>query len=184
MNLTIKNDALMICTGEKKEISEKKIEISRKTESSSTRQIQVVQTQETGEQQMPTTARDVTTITADVSSRRHDYEPAVMANIRDTNRGEPVFTRPLQSMRVKPASHACFECRLLGNTSRVLWYRNGEELTPSPHLEYQTNMVSNGGGEHLLIVKDVYADDVGSYMARATNSCGSATSVAKLTVQG
>ena len=109
------------CVGEKKEISETTIEMTKKAEVSATRQIQVVQTlQESGESATTASSRRADVI----SSRRHAmYTPDVVSNMEATNRGEPVFVQPLQSMRVRTGSHACFQCRLLGNASRVRCYR-------------------------------------------------------------
>lgn len=62
----------------------------------------------------------------------------------------------------------------------VKWFRDGEEVKPSEHARIE----SLPDGTNRLIVKAVDLEDQGNYRCEATNTAGSMSSKAPLTVNG
>lgn len=62
----------------------------------------------------------------------------------------------------------------------VKWFKDGEELQPSEHVRIE----SLPDGTNHLIIDSVNVEDQGNYRCEATNSAGSMSSKAPLTVNG
>ena len=170
--------------GEKKEVSEASMQISKTVTSSTTfdvtslREFQVESAQQTtGE--LTHAPRDVTT---QLPAWNDDV---IISNVVATNSGQPQFLRPLASVTSRVGANARFRCTLVSAPARVTWLRNGEPVDDVTQCEVHVLERPDGCQEHELVVKEVFSSDDGMvFQVRASNSRGVATSVAKLNVQG
>lgn len=183
--------ACYIVTGQKVQVSEKRVEMMKHTEMTSSHQIQVVQTQQTGESCLASQFALLPDDLIIVGRGARSPSPIVSHASTDAMpirgvEGAPVFVEALHSVRALPGADACFECCVTGTPCRLIWLHNDSELTAEPRYEFSHGRLPGDDDRvrHVLTVSNVYGDDVGVYTARASNSRGVATSVATLTVQG
>lgn len=92
----------------------------------------------------------------------------------------PEFVRELQRVSADEGENVEFECKVEGKPQPdVRWFRDGQEIGPGDaHFELK----SEAGGVQKLIIHQVTAEDQGNYKVEATNSAGSMSSKAPLTV--
>ena len=86
------------------------------------------------------------------------------------------FTRELEEIMVKRLpSTVTFECELSKSRLPVTWYKDGEPIRPSRHMD-----PIEEGRVHKLVIKNVGSEDDGLY----TCECKRVRSKAALLVQG
>jgi hypothetical protein len=81
----------------------------------------------------------------------------------------PGFIRQLKNKHVFTHLPTIFDCLVVGYPPPdVTWFHNGKEIVPSDRITIQ----SCAGGSHALLIKDTTFEDMGEYVAVATNSAG------------
>lgn len=89
----------------------------------------------------------------------------------------PIFLKDLKNLPLKPGSQIILEARVVGYPEpQVEWLKNGSSLNNyRAKTEYD-----NRTGICVLIIPQMFIDDIGEYTCRATNTYGVAESSAKL----
>uniref|UniRef100_A0A1I7VN34 Immunoglobulin I-set domain-containing protein n=1 Tax=Loa loa TaxID=7209 RepID=A0A1I7VN34_LOALO len=103
----------------------------------------------------------------------YDFEVPVQ------NETSPEFVQELKAVQAIEKQQISFECRVVGvPVPQVKWFRDGEELKPNEHVHIE----SLPDGTNRLVIDSVGVEDQGNYRCEATNSAGSMSSKAPLTV--
>lgn len=92
----------------------------------------------------------------------------------------PKFTTPLKNLTVKDGEALTLTCVVAGEPEpKVNWYKGSEQLASSDiiSLKYKNR-------EATLQIGEVYPEDEGEYICKATNAEGTAETKCKLTVAG
>ncbi|KHN78733.1 Muscle M-line assembly protein unc-89 [Toxocara canis] len=91
----------------------------------------------------------------------------------------PEFLQELKPVQANEGQLAVFECRVSGvPRPEIKWFKDGEEIKPDEH----TKIESLPDGTNRLIVDSAKVDDQGNYRCEATNTAGSMSSKAPMTV--
>ncbi|KAK0400071.1 hypothetical protein QR680_003339 [Steinernema hermaphroditum] len=91
----------------------------------------------------------------------------------------PTFDRSLANVDVEETENAEFSCLISGKPEPLVeWLRNGEKISPDERF-----ITSFAAGRATLRVIGASADDEGEYCCKASNSAGSETCKAVLTVK-
>lgn len=109
------------------------------------------------------------------------FSVAQRSEIPHADEVAPEFTRELQQNKVEEGETAAFECQVVGHPApEVKWFKDGKELKASEHIE----IISEPSGAQKLVVHEAKAEDQGNYKCEITNTAGSMSSKAPLTVHG
>ncbi|TMS38626.1 hypothetical protein L596_005310 [Steinernema carpocapsae] len=91
----------------------------------------------------------------------------------------PTFDSSLSNLVVEESANAEFSCQISGKPEPLVeWLRNGEKISPNERF-----ITSFAAGRASLRVVGATAEDEGEYCCRASNSAGSETCKAVLTVK-
>nr|CRZ24661.1 BMA-UNC-89, isoform b [Brugia malayi] len=103
----------------------------------------------------------------------YDFEVPVQSEI------SPEFAQELKAVQATEGQQISFECRVVGvPVPEVKWFRDGEEVKSDEHVRIE----SLPDGTNRLVIDSVSVEDQGNYRCEATNSAGSMSSKAPLTV--
>lgn len=92
----------------------------------------------------------------------------------------PKFITPLQDLTIKDGEALTLACVVSGEPEpKVNWYKGSEQLASSDiiSLKYKNR-------EATLHIEEVYPEDEGEYICKASNAEGSAETKCKLTITG
>uniref|UniRef100_A0A9J2P3W7 Immunoglobulin I-set domain protein n=1 Tax=Ascaris lumbricoides TaxID=6252 RepID=A0A9J2P3W7_ASCLU len=91
----------------------------------------------------------------------------------------PEFIQELKPVQANEGQVAVFECRVSGvPRPEIKWFKDGQEIIPDEH----TKIESLPDGTNRLTVDSARVDDQGNYRCEATNTAGSMSSKAPMTV--
>ncbi|XP_065220483.1 twitchin isoform X27 [Planococcus citri] len=109
-------------------------------------------------------------------SRSHTTE---LAKVSDDTMSPPDFTRKLSDKTVQDGESCEISCTVKGDPEpRVTWTKNGKTLTSSEavDLKYKNGIAT-------LRIGEIFPEDEGEYVCKATSSLGSVETRCKLTVK-
>lgn len=110
---------------------------------------------------------------------KHDWLLALTVPPDDSLMHTPKFTGPLPSkLEVKDGEMLTLKCTVTGDPEpQVTWFKNKEPLSSSDiiDLRYKQGLAS-------LTINEVFPEDEGVYICKATNSLGSVDSSCKLKI--
>lgn len=92
---------------------------------------------------------------------------------------KPEFKKPLQNLTVKDGEELLLQCIVEGDPEpQIMWSKNGNKISSSEiiDLKYKNGVAS-------LRINEVYPEDEGDYVCKATNSVGSNETKCKLSIQ-
>ncbi|UYV65935.1 unc-22 [Cordylochernes scorpioides] len=104
--------------------------------------------------------------------------PVRLAVPEDKQMLAPQFTQKLADLKVKDGEALLLKCQVQGDPEpQVEWYKNGELLRSSDivDLKYKNGVAS-------LSIGEVYPEDEGEYLCKATSSLGSVSTRCKLAI--
>ncbi|KAM4738674.1 palladin isoform 2-T2 [Anableps anableps] len=100
--------------------------------------------------------------------------------------GPPLFTKLLQDVQASEGQVVVLECRVRGSPPlQVQWYRQGNEILDSPDFRIlQKKPRSAAEPEEIctLVIAEAFPEDGGLFCCKASNTFGSVSSTAQLTV--
>ncbi|XP_035997389.1 palladin isoform X3 [Fundulus heteroclitus] len=100
--------------------------------------------------------------------------------------GPPLFTKLLQDVQASEGQVVVLECRVRGGPPlKVRWYREGKEILDSPDFRIlQKKPRSAAETEEIctLVIAEAFPEDGGLFCCTASNTYGSVSSTAQLTV--
>jgi hypothetical protein len=92
----------------------------------------------------------------------------------------PTFTTTLDDTSVDDGDSAEFSCQVSGSPEPLIeWLHNGEKISPSS----SRFSAFFSGGRATLKISEVQPEDEGEYSCRASNSAGTESTKASLTVR-
>ncbi|XP_060690796.1 palladin isoform X1 [Hemiscyllium ocellatum] len=100
----------------------------------------------------------------------------------------PVFTKVLQDITASEGQVVVLECRVKGTPPvKVHWLRQGTEIEDSPDfriLQKKPRTATEPEEEICtLVIAETFAEDAGTFTCRVTNSCGTVSCSAQLTLR-
>jgi len=118
------------------------------------------------------------TIVSDAGKAECSCEVTVETR-KDTGDLPPLFLRGLEDITSLDGDQVTLSIKLSGTRPlKVIWVRNDQEIKPSTDFRY----VEGEDGEFSLVIRDVFPEDAGVYIAEAYNVHGEAHSYCRLQV--
>ena len=115
------------------------------------------------------------------STHNDDLEPPESSTEAEMDDRAPLFMIPLFDQTAELDEAIILETKVDGDPMpKVTWYYKGQEL----HDRKLYDFVYSPEGDLCLVVKRMKVEDEGEYTCVATNEYGTATSKARLTLQG
>lgn len=92
---------------------------------------------------------------------------------------KPEFKKPLQNLTVKDGEELLLQCIVEADPEpQISWSKNGNKISSSEIIDLKYK-----NGVATLKINEVYPEDEGEYVCKATNSVGSTETKCRLTVQ-
>lgn len=92
---------------------------------------------------------------------------------------KPKFTQLLQDLTIVDGEQLQLSCQVEGDPEpQISWSKNGKLITSSDIIDLKYKR-----GTATLIINEVFPEDEGVYVCKATNSIGSVETKSKLTVK-